>query len=67
MRKNGENNIWNVSKEECFVTNVSGERIPESPMDKEPESSDILKRYLQSLRACARKKRRRCISEDLGK
>jgi hypothetical protein len=67
VRKDGENNTCDVTRKKHSVTNVSGEQIPESPMDKEPESSDILKRYLQSLQVCARKKRRRCISEDLGK
>lgn len=34
--------------------------------DTDRESSDILKIYLQHLRDCARKKRRRCVSRELG-
>lgn len=39
----------------------------ENPIHKGSESSEILKKYLQGLKYCARKKRHRCISQELGK
>lgn len=43
----------------------SREWMAENLRDKECESSESLKTYLRSLGSCARKKRRRCISQEL--
>jgi hypothetical protein len=40
---------------------------PEKTTDTDRNSSEILKIYLQGLGYCTRKKRRRCLSQELGK
>ncbi len=79
MQENGNELVWDTSREADSLKNFP-ERQPnqsfntidkthpplENPICKDEESSKILKRYLQNLRSCTRRKQHRCISQDLG-
>jgi hypothetical protein len=78
MKENKEKIIGNASIDEHSVRDLPGEQMngslfentqsfPEKPAQRDQNSSEILKIYLQNLRYCARKRRRHYISQGLGR
>ena len=78
MSENEKKMSWNVSSDANAVTNFLGEQVkrtfnesdkprllPGQSMDGEYEASEILEKYLHGLKYCGRKKRHRCISQEL--
>ena len=76
--QNGKIMTGNGNTHETFVTDFLKERLKsslnecdkprtssENPGQREPDSSDILTRYLQNVKYLARRKRRRWISQEL--
>ena len=62
MSKNEKKMIWDVSSD----NESDKSRLPRGHlMGGEYEASEILKKYLQGLKYCGRKKRQRCISQEL--
>ena len=79
MKENDEEFFWNSEEVVSSMENSGGSESgslrecngnrhhQRYPGHREPESSEVLRKYLRSLGYCGRKKRRRGISQDLGR
>jgi len=79
VEDSGENILWDISSHGYSAIHFVGEQTQNTlnesdqtqlflgnPIHRERESSEILKIYLQNLGYFSKKKRRRCISRNLG-